>query len=222
MSACKSQNPKLYFIPSLHKLHQANSQYTYDSLRQLIARLQPDIIAVEIRQSDIGHDSNYLKNNYPYEMWIMRYWFPEAGIVGFDWLGDDIEGKPLSERYWREVSPIKQWERALNADTVYTPKAVSCRSISARRGELLKSLSLKELMESEDAQLTKDFYTCLAEQLKGSIHERILAFYDERNLRILKNIQGIVSGNKGKKIVVITGDDHYIALKDQLRHDPVY
>ncbi|HLN74002.1 MAG TPA: hypothetical protein VK205_11955, partial [Prolixibacteraceae bacterium] len=85
MWSCSTLQKKVYFIPTLHGLHQANQSYSYDSLKQLINHLNPDIIAVEIRQEDINGDSLYLSKNYPYEMRMMKYWFPNTKIVGFDW-----------------------------------------------------------------------------------------------------------------------------------------
>ncbi len=220
--ACSPEQGKVYFLPSLHNLHSSNNNYSYDSLRQIINRLHPDIIAVEIRQIDINQDSSYLKSNYPYEMWMMKYWFPEVTIVGFDWLGDDIEGKQLPEAYWKEIAPIKQFENALNADSLYTLKCARCAPFSHQRLAILKKLSLHDILNSDDALLTRQYYACLAEQLEGSTHERILVFYRERDQRLLANIKGIINRYKRKKIVIITGDDHFIYLKDKFPSDPIY
>ncbi|HYK54919.1 MAG TPA: hypothetical protein VEV15_00445, partial [Flavisolibacter sp.] len=66
---------KVCLIPTLHGLHKTNKLYNYDSLKATVARLHPDVIAVEIRAEDVASDTAYLKKNYPYEMWMMRYWF---------------------------------------------------------------------------------------------------------------------------------------------------
>jgi hypothetical protein len=212
------QESKVYFIPTLHQLHKSNINYSYTHLKEIIAELKPDIIAVEIRQFDINQDSMYLKSNYPYEMWNMKYWFPKTKVVGFDWLGDDIEGKALSPTYWKEVSPIKKWERELNDDSLFNDKILSCRTITKQRIELLSTLSLKDLLKSKNSALVNQFYNCLNSQLEHTRHERILIFYEQRNQKMLSNIEAIIANNKGKTIVIITGDDHYIALKDKFKH----
>ena len=213
----KKDTPTIHFIPTIHSLHNLNARYNYDSLKKIVAALKPDIIAVEIRPEDINQDSSYLKRNYPYEMRMMQYWFPKAAILGFDWLGEDIEGKMIPANYWKEISPIKKFERALDADSVYSAKCQACDSFSTRRMEILKNYSLKEILVSEDAALTKAFYSCLETNLAGSTHKRVLRFYDLRNARILENINRIISENKGKTIVILTGDDHYVLLKFKLR-----
>jgi len=209
---------KVYLIPSLHKLFKVNPKYTYDSLRSIINKISPDIIAVEIRSLDIKADSNYLKNNYPYEMWMMQYWFPTKIIMGFDWLGDELEGKALYDN-WANDLQVKKLQKALSVDSMYSKKVQVCNNISKERFELLKTLSLPELLKSKDAELTKQYYACLAEQLKGSSYEKMLEFYNERNNRLIENIQKITKKNQKKIIVIVTGDDHYIIFKDILKHN---
>lgn len=128
-------------IPTMHKLHVVNVIYNYDSLREIIAELEPTLIAVEMRNEDLKSDSNYLKRNYPYEMWMMKYWFPNAKIVGFDWLGSDLEGRQIPENYWKEQSDIKKWERLLAEDTSFTSKIEECDSFTHLRMNLLQPLS---------------------------------------------------------------------------------
>lgn len=222
MWSCSTLQKKVYFIPTLHGLHQANQSYSYDSLKQLINHLNPDIIAVEIRQEDINGDSLYLSKNYPYEMRMMKYWFPNTKIVGFDWLGNDIEGKSIPINYWKDISSIKKAERELQADSLYAAKCSACDTFRNQRIEILKSSSFKEILKSKDSQLTRQFYACLAEQLNGTKYEDILKFYDKRNEKILFNIERIIRNNKNKTIVIITGDDHYIYLKDSFHHDLIY
>ena len=38
------------------------------------------------------------------------------------------------------------------------------------------------------------------------------------NISHMKNIRNIISENKNKKILFLTGDDHYIFLKDKIEH----
>jgi hypothetical protein len=220
--SCSTLQKKVYFIPSLHGIHQTNQSYSYDSLKQLINHFNPEIIAVEIRQEDMDGDSLYLSKNYPYEMRMMKYWFPNTKIVGFDWLGDDIEGKPIPNNYWKDISFIKKAERELQADSLYSAKCSACDTFRKQRIELLKDSSLKDILKSKDSQLTRQFYECLAEQLNGSKYENILKFYDQRNEQILINIEKIIRKNRNKTIVIVTGDDHYIYLKDRFPHDLIY
>ncbi|MGE5520523.1 MAG: DUF5694 domain-containing protein [Candidatus Dadabacteria bacterium] len=213
---------KVYFLPTLHGIHGVNKQYSFRNLREVIQQLNPSVIAVEIRPEDVDSDSAYIKQNYPAEMWIMRYWFPSAKIRGFDWLGQDIERKPIPANYWKEISPIKQWEKALENDSVYTKKLSTCDTFSNERMSLLKTLSLKELLQSKDEQLTNNFYACLREKLQNTPHQRVVDFYDERNSKILSNINRIISENKGKTIVILIGDDHYQVLRHAFVNDAVY
>lgn len=216
--SCKTNNPTAYLLPTLHTLHQVNGQYSYRHLREKAAELKPDLIAVEIRPEDMMQDSLYLKKNYPYEMWMMKQWFPQIKTEGFDWLGSDIEGKPIPENYWKETAPIKIYEKALAEDTVYFNKKSKCSHFNTERLPILKTKSLPEILNSNDGELTGKFYNCLAESLRGSVHQRVTDFYDQRNDELLKNIKKIIAKNRNKKILFLTGDDHYIFLKDKIPH----
>lgn len=208
----------IYLIPTLHRLHQSNTAYDYDSVRSLIRRIDPDILAVEIRPEDIAEDTGYLKQHYPFEMWMARYWFPEKIIAGFDWLGSDIEGLKIPENYWQEVSAIKKLQKAFGNDSLYRHAADECAVFTNERLELLKTLSLPALLQSKDAALTNQYYDCLLATLKETPYAGIPLFFELRNQRILSNLEAICRRFPGKKIVVLTGDDHYAFLKDRIAH----
>lgn len=222
LSCSNPKKSKVYFIPSLHGLHKTNQKYNYDSLKAIVSRLNPDVIAVEIRPEDIDQDSLYLKESYPHEMWEMRYWFPDKTIEGFDWLGDDIEGVLIPDEYWENTSKIMKYRRALRKDSIYSNKCAECDSILKERINLIKDVSLKDILNSNDSKLTKEYYKCLKSKLDGSIHERLIRFNDKRDKKILANIKSIVQDNKGKTIVIITGDDHYVMLKDKFDHQNIF
>lgn len=209
----------VYFIPTLHNFHRINKNYSYDSLVAYIKKVNPEIIAVEIRPEDIDCDTIYLKNNYPLEMRQMKYWFPKTKIVGFDWLGDELSGKMIPDNYWKNISEIKKLERELKQDSVYQVKIQPCYYRSKEREDLLKNLTLHELMNSEDAEIVNDQYECYDKQVRNSKYQLLSDFYRKRNDKILENIQSIITQNSGKKILIVTGDDHYIALKNKFGHN---
>jgi len=200
---------ELHIIPTLHGLHATNSNYSYDSLRAIVERIGPDIVAVEVRPADIGRDTAYLGRNYPLEMWKAPDWFPEARVVGIDWLGDDLDDGPIPDDHWTEKAAITRYRRALREDTVAAARLSACDTFMEQRAPLLRTKSLPDLLDSDDAGLTLRYYACLEEQLAGTPHARVPAFYRERNERMYALVQALVAGNPGKRIVVLTGDDHY-------------
>lgn len=218
-ASADKNNGGIYFIPTLHRLHKINKNYSYDSLRAIIKKINPDIIAVEMRQEDIGADSLYLKKNYPLEMRMMQYWFPNSKIMGFDWLKEELEGKVIPDNYWKNESPIKKLEKKMNEDTAFSKNTEGCYARDAEREILLKTLTLQQLIKSFDESIVKEKYDCLNNKLADSPYDELVKFYAKRNSKILKNIQTIIKNNKGKSIVIITGDDHYIELKNKFQHN---
>jgi len=208
---------KVYLIPTLHGLHKTNEKYNYDSLRSIIGRSHPDVIAVEIRAEDVKEDTAYIKKNYPYEMWMMRYWFPSTMIEGFDWLGTELEGKHMPDNYWRNQSRIKALERLLDMDTVYSNRLKRCRIYTDDRLAILKTQPLAGILKSSDAILTKLYYDCMNLQLRGSNYEELTDFYTTRNKMMQERLQGLTEQHQGKTIVILTGDDHYPYLLESLR-----
>lgn len=207
---------QVYLIPTIHGLHKTNQHYNYDSLKQSVKSFKPDLILVEIRDEDLKFDSAYLASNYPFEMRMMQAWFPHKEVRGFDWLGNDIEGKKIPVDYWKTIAPIKRWEKELNADSNYMKRLAGCDQFTELRMNILVSGSLNQILGSNDRQLTLEYYKCMNEILKGTIHERILQFYDLRNQKMLDNIKRIINENKNKKIVILTGDDHFAYLDEKI------
>jgi hypothetical protein len=215
--AC-AQLTKIYLIPTLHDLHKTNRQYSYDSLRAIVSRIRPDVIAVEIRSEDINTDSAYLKRNYTCEMWMMKYWFPNASIQGIDWLGEDIEGKPIPYRYWQDQSKIKYLQRRLEIDTAFTAKLQNCKLYEEEHMKILQYNSLKNMLKSNDVIITKEYYDCLNGQLQGSDYEELTQFYDKRNNRMKQRLTSIVvTTPPDKTVVILTGADHFPYLLEHLR-----
>jgi hypothetical protein len=134
-------------------------------------------------------------------------------------VGKDIEGKSIPSNYWKEISPIKRFERELHADSLIDFNFLTCDTFAIQRLKILKNKSLPEILKSDDSLLTQKYYECLREVVKGTIHERVLNFYNERNEKILNNINTILLKNKGKKIVILTGDDHFIFLKNRFKNN---
>ncbi|MGI8950972.1 MAG: DUF5694 domain-containing protein [Chitinophagaceae bacterium] len=212
----------VYLIPTLGELHKTNVHYNYDSLKANIERLNADIIAVELRPEDINADSNYLAKNYPDEMWMMHYWFPQITIKGFDWIDNDIEGKPIPDNYWQQQSNIKQWQNALSADATATKTTARCKVYADARLKILQASTLQQLLNSYDGLLTKNYYDCLGISLQNTEHNRITKYYQQRNVMMANQIVKIVNENPGKKIVVIIGDDHYPFVKDLLQKENIF
>ncbi len=208
---------KVYLVPVLHGMHKTNIFYNYDSVKTVVARTGADVIAVEIRPEDIGRDSHYLKKNYPYEMWMMPHWFAQKKVEGFDWLGEDIEREPIPDGYWHNGSKAKRLQSLLSKDSVYSARLKSCGLYTTERLKILAALSLKDILASNDALLTKEYYNCLELHLRGSDYEYLTQFFTLRNQKMMQNLDALFEKHKGKTMVVLTGADHYPYLLDHLK-----
>ncbi|MFT3920063.1 DUF5694 domain-containing protein [Cloacibacterium sp.] len=207
----------IYFIPTIHKLHQINQMYNYDSVRAIVQRINPDIIAVEIRNIDINEDTTVLKNTYPQEFVMMRKYFPNKKIVGFDWWSKDIEttkASDLPKNYFQNVPKAKQL-KLLENDSINSEKMMTCMQYQKKRASIVQKMSLEQILESKDGEWVREYYACIKKQFKDTPYYGIYSFAEERDQHILKNIQNIIKKNKGKRVLILTGDDHFQMLRDK-------
>ncbi|RYZ39609.1 MAG: hypothetical protein EOP49_30110 [Sphingobacteriales bacterium] len=208
LSLQSSAQMRTYVVPVLHGLHRTNDAYNYDSLRTLIGKLQPDLILVEMRSEDMEADTAYLKQNYPYEMWMVRYWFPETRLAGFDWLGEELEGRPVPAGYWKDSSSIKKLQRQLTGDSAIAKLKKPCDAIQEMRKETLRTGSLKSII-NRDPHFVVAYYDCLIEAYVGTDYQPLHRFYEKRNKRLTSNIRDLLKNNRAKRILILTGADHY-------------
>lgn len=208
----------VYFIPTIHKFHITNPKYSYDSVRAIVQRINPDVIAVEIRDIDIDEDTTVLNNTYPHEFVMIKKYFPNKKIVGFDWWSKDIEttkASDLPQNYFQNMPKAKQ-SKLLENDSINRKKMMICMQYQKERAPIIQKMSLKQTLASNDGALVKSYYDCLKMQLEGTpYYDSFVKASEERNLMMLKNIKRIIGENKHKRILILTGDDHFQLLKDK-------
>ncbi len=204
-----SARSQVFLLPTLHALHQTNSAYSYDSLKTCLHRLQPDLVLVEIRNEDINADSNYLAANYPLEMRSVRYWLPGVRVEGFDWLGAELEGRAIPKGYWRDSSVVKLLQRKLSTDSKMQKRLGACSVMDSIRFQLLISNSLRMILQGKDHEWVRAYYDCMEKAFAGTEYAVLTTFYRRRNERMLDRLSLVLRNNIGKRVVILTGDDHY-------------
>lgn len=201
-------------IATMHGLHAKSTTYSYAMLYDLVSRLKPDYVGVEIRQEDLGRDQTYLAANYPEEMIHLAHaWAPKS--FGFDWLGDDVAGAPVPANWWKEGSPIKKLERTLDADPRYQDKQMD--AIAAQEQGVLASATAQSLNDGRYDALSDAYYVRMAQLLSGTPYEALPDFYASRDQHLAKNIADMIQSHPGSRVVIVTGADHRGAIVRYLR-----
>ena len=192
-------------LASMHGLHRTSRTYSYDDLYGVVRDFHPDLVGVEIRPEDLHADGAYLEKNYPSEMIELgRVWGPRA--FGFDWLGDDLAGRPIPDGYWAEQSSIKRLERALDADPAR--KDARLAGIQAREHTLLATATAASLNDGRYDCLNTAYYDAFKASVAGTPYAPIADFYAARDRRIDANVVAAIKANPGKRVVLVTGADH--------------
>jgi len=205
-------------IATLHSGHVDNPQYSYDDLYNRIQAFEPDIVGVEIRQEDIGRASEYLARNYPLEMRVVAERYSDS-VVGIDWLGSDLAGRPIPPDYWRDQSEIKRLQREFGEETLYaTPQMETAGKLQA---EILARATPSSLNDGRYDEATREYYAALADAVGGTRFARLSEFYAERDRRIGEAVSKVVERflpgpAASGRIVFVVGADHRGPLVEQL------
>lgn len=205
-------------IATLHSGHVDNPRYSYDDLYNRIEAFEPDMVGVEIRQEDIGKDHEYLARNYPLEMRVVAERYPDS-VVGIDWLGSDLAGRPIPPDYWRDRSEIKRLQREFGEESQYTtPQMGTAGKLQA---EILAGATPSSLNDGRYDEATRDYYAALADAVGGTRFARLSEFYAERDRRIGEAASRVVERAlhgpaASGRIVFVVGADHRGPLVEQL------
>lgn len=208
---------KVYLIGSLHWLHQNNKNYGFEDIYEYVRKINPDVIAVEIREEDLSLNRESLDKMYPKEMVDTLTEHKDDKIVeGFDWLGNEVVGKSIPEEYFKE-SNYAVLGRELMQDEKYSKVLKTLNIVDTKKSEMLKNGDIKKVHH--------EFYDYAVEmsreQFKDYFEDTkyidILNFDLDRNENINKNIIKIVQKHEDKTILVITGRDHVGHIKRVLK-----
>ncbi|HEY2782331.1 MAG TPA: hypothetical protein VGI90_16230 [Steroidobacteraceae bacterium] len=205
-----SRTSSVIVVATMHGFHKDHPGYNYAQLYALIRDLHPDFVGVEIRPEDMSGETSYLSANYPAEMIALAHEYASRAF-GFDWLGDDVAGRPIPTDWWTDHSPIKRLEREQNGDPKYQDTA-ELKAIGAKQRDILVHATAISLNDGRYDRLTEQHYAEIEHQLANSPYLAISRFYSERDHRLCLNIANVIRANPGKRFVVATGADHRFAL----------
>lgn len=204
----QEKKSEVLIISTIHGAHNTNPSYSYDSLFVFIEKYNPDVIAVEIRKEDIDSSISYLKSNYPYEMYECIKKYPSKDVLGFDWLGDDIQGKAIPDNYWKDISAIKKLQHKLNKDSTLLQKLSVLDIIKVEKNKLALNASLPELNDGRYDLINHIYYEQLKALLQDTEYITLSDFYKKRDEHIANNILEIIKHNHGKRMIFLIGADH--------------
>lgn len=199
---------EVILISTIHGAHKTNPNYSYDSLFKFIEKFNPDVIGIEIRAEDMDSSITYLKVNYPFEMYVCIDKYHSKNVMGFDWLGTELQGKPIPENYWKDSSEIKKLQRKLNSDSIILNKLSILDIVKEEKHKLVMNATLLELNDGRYDLINHIYYTQLKALLQHTEFKGLSEFYQQRDEHITQNILEIIKNNKGKRLIFLVGADH--------------
>ncbi|WP_338245396.1 hypothetical protein [Aurantiacibacter hainanensis] len=215
MESSQDNSPiEIMVVATMHGAHADSGHYSYEDFYAIVEAFDPDLVGTEIRHEDLERGEDYLARNYPREMRELARRYPDR-IVGIDWLGEDLEGRPIPENYWREQSAITNLQRELaQDDALHSPEAEAAQ---ARQQEILATATSASLNDGRYDRATADYYAALNDLLEGSKFALLNGFYAERDRRIAANAVAAVTTLRktrpeGGRVLFAVGADHRGAL----------
>ena len=197
-------------LATMHGAHADNPRYSYDDVYALVNRFDPALVAVEIRAEDLSRGEAYLARNYPLEMRELAR--RHAGhVAGIDWLGEELEGRPVPPDYWREQSEIKRLERRLAQDSGM--KSPETDDAKERQLAIVETATAQALNDGRYDRASADYYAAFARMVEGTDYQRLSDFYAERDRRIAGNAETLVAdmlarNEQPARAVFVVGADH--------------
>lgn len=208
MFGCRNRDTHVVVCSTIHGAHEANPNYSYDDLFAFIEAYDPDVIGVEIRPEDMDSSIAFLDQYYPYEMFACLERYPTKVVVGIDWLGKELEEKPITQNTWKEVMEIKQLQGQLANDSMMQVKLTFVDSLARQKEEIVLTASLQELNDGRYDSLNELYYSELRKQLHSTHYEKLSDFYTMRDSMITQNIVHTIEQHPGKKLLFLVGADH--------------
>jgi hypothetical protein len=208
------QYAEVLVVGSIHGMHRDHPTYSYVALYDAVRAFKPDAVGVEIRAEDLTRDGAYLKANYPQEMIALaaEYW---PRVFGFDWLGPELEGRPVPANYWRDESWLKKLEKERSDDGTYQSAEIS--RLQKEQLEIARGATPASMNDGRYDAVTLRYYEALEALLRGSRYQRLADFYQARNEAIGRNIEKFVRRNRGRRIAIVTGADHRVYVVRHLQ-----
>jgi pheromone shutdown protein TraB len=204
-----AQNPKkessVYILGTIHSNHLvADFEYTLKDLENIIDKIKPDLICIEMTPDALGSD---------YE----GYFPPENSVV--------IE---YAKRHNIKVSPV-DWRYNLSETIKKQPmSAEDKKRINTARGKIDK-LAITYMMQNnwkryfDFIQGNSDFHKAIKEQHDTKIEllgEESDGYWITRNNKITENLMAAIKQNGAKTVLVTIGLHHKYILEELLAAKP--
>ena len=203
-------------VASIHQLHENHPHYDYDALYALVRAFEPDWVGVEIRPEDMALPGAEKAQVYAPEMIALAdEWGGRA--FGFDWLGQELQGRPLAPQWFGEVMRFKQAEQRLAADPQFRDPQIE--AIGAAQQVILADGAAAALNDGRYDQLQRDFDQALAARLVDGPYQIVSDFRRARDAEIGRNIVSALRARPGERVVLVMGAAHRAFAVDAIERE---
>ncbi|MCO5266679.1 MAG: hypothetical protein M9948_12490 [Lentimicrobium sp.] len=200
----------VFVLGGIHQSHEKAQKYTYERMGEIYQQLKPDILCVETKQKYVD-DASFKETPFDFKKFMIPLALHDSiPIYGIDWW--DIE----KGNKWQQLQ-----QKAMN-DTSLIPEIRLSGGMFSLLNDYFKTRDFAEINSPGITRLWK-----AKNEFKYHIYAQhpeynfIVAFENERNDHIVRNILEIISANPGKKILVAIGIDHKYYIDKELENQNI-
>jgi hypothetical protein len=199
-----SPKASVVVLSTLHQLHRQVSAYGFDVLQNLLYKLNPDILAVELRSDDLTtRRDQSIKQEYQESV------FPFLKTFS----GSVVTLEPEEPMYSQWVAAKRA---ALKALQVTSPQKDD--AIAIFDDELYKYLLAKWTSPCDVNSAETDSLFEVSHRYQFAVYDPAFReFWEKWNQYALEKILAAARANPGKRIVVLMGAEHGYWLRHHLR-----
>ena len=194
-------------VATLHGYHKKSAAYSYETLYALVKSFRPDYVGVEIRPEDMHASDDYLASMYPTEMIHEAHaWGPRA--FGFDWLGDDVAGKPVPGDWWTQGGggKIKKLGQEQDNDPAYQDKRLD--GIQAEELKILQQATPEAVNSDAYDRLNDEYYAEFGKLIAGSRYAPLEELNRNRDREIGMHVVAAIAAHPDARFAILTGAAH--------------
>lgn len=202
----------VYILGTIHATHESNPYYGFQHILEEVKKFNPDILCLEIRAQDMKEENSYLREYYPPEMVLLKEKYEnQIPVLGFDWRGKDIENKRIGEKISDNNDIFKLMQKdeyvyklIMKRKALMNPFFNSCTLESCQSEYMIYNDMIKPVENQLDDYLCEHGY-----------HE-LVNYNNDRDIKINKNLEILISKNDKKRIMIVTGISHKAKIEEYL------
>lgn len=198
-------------LGTIHQLHESDTNYTYHDIAKILDNFKPDVVCVEIREQE------FRKEIYLPEMTLAVIYGVSKGLKTYpiDWWEGTEKRNSRTER--DSLIKLKKYKKLMKEELKLKKENKIILEFEGKNGKDFNKLFQKSyqfINGEEYSNYIREGYK-ISQQIYGDSPMNLV--WRPRNNNMYKNVEKVISENREKNIIILTGSEHKYYFDDTLR-----